>query len=260
MAPVQGLDAHRNYKLGKAKAREDSRNLKFKRLLRELVRTDLPDHYDFDSTHPGIPIPMFANDEYGDCVIAARAHQTLRFEYVEQNRLIAITDQEVLNQYLAETGGLDEGLVMLDSLVSWRNIGWRVVAEQLFIRAFAQANPLSLQEFKQAIYLDLGLQIGLALPISAQSQFEQGQLWDVASGPPAQVNSWGGHCVFVCGYTESGPVCITWGRKQQMSWAFLNKYCDEAYVVFDALNIKKLKKNLKLELLSSFLKTQPSKA
>jgi hypothetical protein len=30
---------------------------------------------------------MFANDYHGDCVIAGRAHQTLRFEDKEQNKM-----------------------------------------------------------------------------------------------------------------------------------------------------------------------------
>jgi len=35
------------------------------------------------------------------------------------------------------------------------------------------------------------------------------------------------------GYNETGPVCVTWGRKQQMTWSFFDKYCDEAYAIVD---------------------------
>jgi hypothetical protein len=42
---------------------------------------------------------MFGNDKYGDCVIAGRAHQTLRFEAVEQKKLISVTEQDVLREY-----------------------------------------------------------------------------------------------------------------------------------------------------------------
>jgi hypothetical protein len=31
-------------------------------------------------------------------------------------------------------------------------------------------------------------------------------------------------------------VCVTWGRKQQMTWAWFDRYCDEAYAIFDAQN------------------------
>ena len=65
--------------LGKAAALRDSRNLLFASILRAPVKVP-NESYDFDLKHPGIPTPMFANDEYGDCVIAGRAHQTLRSE------------------------------------------------------------------------------------------------------------------------------------------------------------------------------------
>ena len=36
------------------------------------------------------------------------------------------TDQDVLTEYFKETGGPDHGLVILDSLNEWRQLGWRV--------------------------------------------------------------------------------------------------------------------------------------
>ena len=36
--------------------------------------------------------------------------------------------------------------------------------------------------------------------------------------------------VYVSGYTAKGPVRVTWGRTQQMTWAWFATYCDEAYV------------------------------
>jgi hypothetical protein len=42
---------------------------------------------------------MFGNDVHGDCVIAGRAHQTLRFEDIEQGSVLMITDKEVLKEY-----------------------------------------------------------------------------------------------------------------------------------------------------------------
>jgi hypothetical protein len=35
---------------------------------------------------------------------------------------------------------------------------------------------------------------------------------------------------------------VTWGRKQQITWAWLAKYCDEAYAIFNAEN--SFKKNI----------------
>jgi hypothetical protein len=87
---------------------------------------------------------------------------------------------------------------------------------------------------RRAIFADVGMGLGLQLPKSAQKQVQTGQPWTVTTGPDARPGSWGGHYVYVSGYTPSGPVCVTWGRKQQMTWAWLDKYCDEAYAIFDA--------------------------
>ncbi len=125
MAKAKGINAHKVFKLGKAAAKKDKRNLKFATLLRATTPA-LPDNYDFDVAHSGIPTPMFGNDVHGDCVIAGRAHQTLRFEDIEQGSVLMIEDKDVLKEYFKETGGPDGGLVVLDSLNEWRHNGWKV--------------------------------------------------------------------------------------------------------------------------------------
>ena len=235
MAKAKGIQAHKVFKLGKAAARKDSRNLKFANVLRATLPS-LPPSYDFDVTHTGIPTPMFGNDTYGDCVIAGRAHQTLRFEDIEQGAVITITDNDVLKEYFEETGGPDTGLVVLDSLNLWRHKGWKAARNTYHIRACAEVDFANHDEVRQAIFADLGVGLGLQLPKSAQGQIQTGQPWDVTTGPDARPGSWGGHYVYVSGYSPNGPVCVTWGRKQQMTWAWLDKYCDEAYALFDARN------------------------
>jgi hypothetical protein len=235
MPKAKGINAHRVFKLGKAPAKKDKRNLKFATLLRPTAPV-LPDAYDFDINHPGIPTPMFGNDVHGDCVIAGRAHQTLRFEDIEQGSVLMIADKDVLKEYFKQTGGPDSGLIVLDSLNEWRHAGWKVGKYKYQIQAFAQVNFTDQDEMRQAIFADVGVGLGVQLPNSAKSQIQTGQPWDVTTGPGSKPGSWGGHYVYVPGYTPDGPVCVTWGRKQQMTWAWLNKYCDEAYAIFDASN------------------------
>ena len=235
MAKAKGIQAHKFFKLGKAPAKKDKRNLRFATLLRKKAPA-LPASYDFDVTHTGIPTPMFGNDVYGDCVIAGRAHQTLRFEDIEQGSVLMITDQNVLKEYFKETGGPDTGLIVLDSLNEWRQKGWKVGKHTYKIQAFAQVNFTKREEVRQAIFADVGVGLGVQLPTSAKMQIQTGQPWDVTTGPDSKPGSWGGHYVYVPGYTSNGPVCVTWGRKQQMTWTWLNKYCDEAYAIFDAKN------------------------
>jgi len=251
MARAKGIQSHKVFKLGKAAAKKDKRNLKFAAILKA---APLPPAYDFDTTHPGIPTPVFANDDFGDCVIAGRAHQTLRFEDIEQGSVLMITDKEVLKEYFKETGGPDSGLVVLDSLTLWRQKGWKVGKRTYKIQAFAEVDFSNHSQVRQAIFADVGVGLGVQLPTAAQQQIQTGQPWDVTTGPGSSPGSWGGHYVYVPGYTPKGPVCVTWGRKQQMTWAWVDKYCDEAYAIFDAKNHFK-KKMVDAKKLAAFVKT-----
>ena len=234
MATSKGIQSHKTFKLGKAAAKRDKRNFKFAALLKAVPT--LPPSYDFDTKHTGIPTPMFANDELGCCVISGRAHQTLRFERIEQDSDLMITDTDVKKEYFKETGGPDSGLVVLDSLSLWRHKGWKVGKHTYKIQAYAEVDRSNSDMVRQAVFADVGAGIGVSLPKSAQNEIQTGQPWATTTGPGSAPNSWGGHYVFVCGYTPAGPVCVTWGRKQQMTWAWFKKYCDEAYAIFDAKN------------------------
>jgi hypothetical protein len=251
MSRAKGINSNDIFKLGKAPARRDKRNLKFAAILRTPVA--LPDEYDFDVLHLGVPTPMFGNDRYGDCVIAGRAHQTLRFELMEQQELISISENDVVNEYFKETGGPDEGLVVLSSLKSWRSQGWLAARRRYKIKAFAEINPTEHEEIKRAAYMDIGSGLGLSLPKTAQAQFAAGKPWDVVEGPGSAPNSWGGHYVYISGYTTKGPVCVTWGQKHQITWAFMDKYCDEAYAIIDDLNTPKSRRGLDVRKIQNFL-------
>ena len=213
-------------KLGKAQPRKDARTIRLTAVTAEAP--EVPAAFDNDAGRQ-IPTPMFANDQYGDCVIAGRAHMTLRFEYAEQGRAIGIGDLDVVREYERESGGEDSGLVMLDSLKRWRH-GWRAGGRVYGIHSFLSLDARDDGEAKEAVCLLSGAYVGMALPESAQAEFEGGCGWTDTSGDPG---SWGGHCVYIPAYDESGPVCVTWGRRQPMSWAFFLRYCDEAYAVCD---------------------------
>lgn len=252
------------YKLGKNPAVYDKRTLRLKTVFKQLP--PLPDTWDVDKALGlAIPTPMFANDKYGDCVIAARAHQTYRFEGVEQNRVLPITEKDVTNEYFKLTGGPDTGLYLLDALKDWRGNGWPVTTEiktsrkilclpiatkavqkTYCIYAFGVVEPRVHADVKACIYLLSGAYIGLSLPVSAQGQ----SLWDVVDNDGGL---WGGHCVYVKGYDEYGLICITWGKPLKMTWAFLDKYCDEAFGVVDNRDNWITDSPVNVELLDSYL-------
>jgi hypothetical protein len=251
MTTANGIHRHAIFKLGKRPARRDPRTLKFKSILRAPIK--VPREYDFDTAHTAVPTPVFANDRVGDCVIAGRAHQTLRFELLEQRKLIEISDAEVVREYFLETGGDDSGLIVLDSLKRWRKRGWIAAGGRYFIKAFAEVDRTTASEVKRSVFTDVGVGLGLAMPRTAQREFEAGKPWVTTTGPGSIPGSWGGHYVYVTGYTTLGPTCVTWGQKQRMSWEFFEKYCDEAYAVIDALDTAKKRRAFDTSRIERFL-------
>jgi len=219
------------YKLGRLQAREDKRTIKLATILKALPA--YPAAFDVDSQYPKLTDRnMFKNDVYSDCVIAGRAHQTLRFEDYEQKLQIPISDNDVEDEYKKETGGgpgwEDAGLDMLTSLNQWRQ-GWTAAGKTYSIYAYTKVDATNQNEVMAACYLFNGLYIGLRLPISAQNQ----EVWDVATGPNSLPDSWGGHCVYVVAYDDEGLTCLTWGERKKMTWAFFQTYCDQAFAVID---------------------------
>jgi hypothetical protein len=186
-----------------------------------------PPAYDFDDAHPGLPIPTFLNDQLNDCVIAARAHQTLRFKDVTEHHVINITDVEVRNEYFAESGGNDDGLVMTDSVDKWQTRGWVAGAKVRKIKTYLLMRWQVHDELKAAILSDIGVELGNILSTENMSEFYAGQPWTPTGYGHFR------HAVYVFGYNPQGPVCITWGRKQQMTWAFLDVLTEEAFAIVD---------------------------
>ncbi len=247
-----------NLKLGKLPAVKDARNFKLAQFLRALP--PIPTAWDFDLNSPlKIPSPMFANDNWGSCVVATRAHQTLRFEAFEQKKVLTIKDSEVLKEYWAEQGGNskskpDNGLNILESLKLWRKQGWKLGGNKYDIYAFAEVNHHNREEVKAAMFLLTGVYGGLMLPDSARVEFEAGKPWMTTTGAGSEPASWGGHCVLWKAFSSVGVTCKTWGRDQLMSWEFFWKYCDELYGIVD--NQDRFVKNSPVDInkLAGFLK------
>jgi len=239
-------------KLGKKPARIDKRTIPLECVLKALP--PIPETFDLDNY---FPTPMFANDKYGDCVIAGRAHQTMRFEHFEQDTILNITDEEVLEEYWKEGRRFcfdkfikpDRGLVMLDSMKAWRK-GWIAAEKEYNIYAFAKIDQFSQYETKAAMYLLNGINIGIMLPTSAQQQ----TIWEDVGDTPG---SWGGHCVFIIPVWREDDLltCVTWGYEQLMTWGFFTRYTDEAYAIVDDRN-KWMGEDspLDIDLLESYLK------
>jgi hypothetical protein len=117
--------------------------------------------------------------------------------------------------------------VVLDVLNYWRKNG---LADHK-IGAYTSMSLTSHTEIMQAIWYFGGAYLGLNLPISAQTQ----KIWSVpktGTSGDGSPGSWGGHAVPIVAYNAIGPICISWGEKIQMTWAFYDVYCEEAYACF----------------------------
>ena len=67
---MRGREMNVDYlKLGKLEAKHDDRTIKLVTILSPAL-PKIPLIYDFDTAHPGVDMPMFLNDQLGDCVIA----------------------------------------------------------------------------------------------------------------------------------------------------------------------------------------------
>jgi hypothetical protein len=229
-------------KLGKDPAKHDPKNLK----LSDYLPGILPPRsllYNVDRDGLGLPTAlelfMAGNDKKGCCVVSGEAHQTARFEYAEQKKLIWKDDKamtaSVLPRYYKLGGATicnphpDNGLYVANSNEAWRK-GWRVSGKKLGIHAYAEINTKRLDQLEAAIYYLLGAGLGVALPYSAQAQTGLGGVWDVAGGAAGVRNSWGGHYIYVLEYDHANAIatCISWGIPQKMTYDFIEYYADES--------------------------------
>ena len=230
------------YSLGKLPARKDPRTIKLSSILKTLPPP--PDSFSVDTSLPPMLNQMFGNDRWGDCVIAARANQTMRFEAYEHGVVPSITTQQCLDEYWKEEGYVpsscwlfkafqgpppDNGLVALDSLNSWRKEGW-IMGTQPSDKIHAFASALSELEFKLGCQYLEGVQVGVALPKSAEDQFSRNMPWEVVPDDGGIV---GGHMIYGKGYNPTGPIIVTWAKEVQCTWDWYSKYRDEAYVCVD---------------------------
>lgn len=221
---------------GKLKPKIDDRTIRLSSIIRKELLPPLPEYYDLDEALGGIDNNrMFLNDLYGCCVISARAHQTFRFEKFEQGTQIEIADQEVKDQYFKETGGGDWGLILLNSLKSWRKEGWPIGDWIYNIYAFASVDWKDHDEVKHCIHLLGGVNFGMRVYQKDMDQFNAGEPWELTGD---NGNYLGGHGVYLhdFGYDADGITCTTWGQRQVMSWPFWDNRIDEAYGIVDNRN------------------------
>jgi hypothetical protein len=203
-----------------------------------------PAKYNIDDARPGIVPRVYMNDQLNDCVIATRAHHTVRLDYNSGPTLPNISDEEVSNEYHAEAGVFDMGIVVSDSLSTWQSPGWLAGGIWRNIGDFRgpfrlngtgalsgdATTDLTITDLQSFIVEHTGVQVDLNLPdgiaFDDKNSFGPGNDWTDIRKPQSLR-----HVMLLTGYDQTGPVGITWGAQQHMTWAFLTTYCTGVYWV-----------------------------
>jgi len=173
-----------------------------------------------------------ANNKIGDCTIAAAGHLIEDWTANVSGRPKILPDGDIIAAYSAitgydpVTGKNDNGAVEIDVLNYWRQTG--IGGDT--IGAFVALELKNHSHICDAVYLFGGCYIGLALPVSAQTQV----VWSVPPGGAVGTGapgSWGGHAVPVVAYDERELTVVTWGALKRITWGYWEAYCDEAYAI-----------------------------
>lgn len=114
----------------------------------------------------------------------------------------------------------------------WKSVGLSGKRTDTLL-AYTSLEPGNNSHIMASIFLFGGVYLGLALPITAQSQIKSNGLWSLTPGyqtdPNARPGSLGGHAVCLCGYNQQAVCILTWNLVMYASWGWLNTYADEAY-------------------------------
>lgn len=225
------------YKLGKSPARPGSISLKLRDYLTAEVLPTIPPV----GGHPGLVENwgMLGNDQYGDCVLAGAAHETMQWNK-EAGVDVLFTDEAVLSDYTAITGfnpnvpSTDQGTDM-QVAAGFRKKHGVVDASGKRHKVEAYLALAGGDDIRAAVHLFGACGVGIKFPDSAMKQFNAGKPWTIT--PHAKIE--GGHYIPALNYDKKYLYVVTWGRVQPVAWAFLKRYMDEAVVYLSDEMLKK---------------------
>jgi hypothetical protein len=192
----------------------------------------------------GMPtnLGVMKNDTLGDCTCAAFYHAMQVWSFNSGKKIDTEPDLDVVDLYEQACGynpkkggegpGGNEQHVLTYILNQGAPCGPEGQQRQK-ITAFVEVDVKNIDNIKRSIN-DCGVAyIGFNVPqyIMPPDQ-EPLKIWDV--NPKADNTIVGGHAVVLAGYDAGGARLISWGQYYTMTWAFFEKFVDEAYAIADA--------------------------
>jgi hypothetical protein len=190
---------------------------------------------------------MLGNDTYGDCTFAGMGHIDIVTAFVlGQKQNPRVNTKEVLKEYLRFDDGKDVGADESVVLQDWYKKGWFGRKSGVYV----PVRPTDYSTIKSLVVATGAVYLGVVIPQSAQTQTMNGKPWSVVEGSPIE----GGHCVIIVGWDADFFYVITWGQVQAVTYAWMEKYMDEAWAViapeiliggtFDGLDVAALTADL----------------
>lgn len=170
---------------------------------------------------------LLGNDRYGDCTFAGFVHLVQAICL-----LLGVTppqpaDARVVQAYLLFTHGQDSGAVIANVLQALYATG----ILDIKLAGYAPGRQ-GLDELWSIIQTFGAGYLGVMVPAVAQDQFAAGEPWDL-TGTSADNEIEGGHCVVGVAFDQDAEQAqvITWGKRQPVTFRWLDKYLDEQWAV-----------------------------
>lgn len=195
---------------------------------------------DIDRSSRVADIPMYLNDQLGDCTIAGAGHLFGALAVYAGYPEPLFSDQEITTAYSAVSGyvpgdeSTDNGADMGTVLQYLHLTGMPDQTGKLHkVAGYAAISDVTDETLLGTVLNTFGtIYLGINCPESAEQQFQQGVPWTVVPGSPDE----GGHCIVQQRrYPSPGPAGAdewwTWGARQHVTFGFVAKYLQEAYVV-----------------------------
>lgn len=195
------------------------------------------------STDVGQNWGLHLNNVLGTCVPAAQVN-ILTAQMESAGYYFQVPDSSVLLQYervghyIPGVPSTDQGEYVMSAEFDWMQNGY--LDPSGYTHKAVACGPVNFRNYyalAESVYLYQGVTLTVGLPADAITQFVNCQTWTVTAGPGGAPWSGGGHEVALVGFNYTGPIAITWGRVQQMTWAWMSTYGTEAYATVNTEEI-----------------------
>jgi hypothetical protein len=181
---------------------------------------------------PQLAYEMDGNSEYGDCGPAGLSHGFMAAAADTAETETFPTADQVVQYYLAYTGGEDTGVVLSDFLAYVKANGFLGHT----VSAYAPVAVSDVPALQFAVNAYDYAYTGIAVTRAMEQAFAAGEPWtlDELDSPVA-----GGHCIPIVGYDSHYLTAITWGQPQLIAYSAWHYIATEAWAVISGEVVKK---------------------